>query len=141
MLNNNIKYCRESLEMTQSEFGAIFGVSDGAVRSWESARDPIPLSKLIAFCNIYNFSMDFICGLANRKERLFELKADKSLIGKRLQEFRNNLGITQQKLADKCKIPQTTYSGYETGSSLITTSNLYYICKTFNISMDSICKK
>ena len=37
-----------------------------------------------------------------------------------------------------CKISQTTYSGYETGHYLINTTNLYYICKTYNISMDWI---
>ncbi|MBQ9024694.1 MAG: helix-turn-helix transcriptional regulator, partial [Bacilli bacterium] len=33
---------------------------------------------------------------------------------------------------------QTTYSGYETGHYLINTTNLYYICKTYNVSMDWI---
>ena len=40
--------------------------------------------------------------------------------------------LSQQKLSDDCKISQTTYSGYETGHYLINTTNLYYICKTYN---------
>ena len=46
--------------------------------------------------------------------------------------------VTDIKLSDDCKISQTTYSGYETGHYLINTTNLYYICKTYNVSMDWI---
>lgn len=34
MFDNNLRYAREELEMTQAELGYIFGVSDSAVRSW-----------------------------------------------------------------------------------------------------------
>ena len=63
MFDNNIRYCREELEMTQTELGYIFGVSDSAVRSWETAHDSIPLPKLIKFCNMYDYSLDFVCGV------------------------------------------------------------------------------
>ena len=54
MFDNNLRYAREELEMTQSELGYIFGVSDSAVRSWETAHDSIPLPKLIKFCDMYD---------------------------------------------------------------------------------------
>ena len=63
MFDNNRRYCRGELEMTQAELGYIFGVSDSAVRSWETAHDSIPLPKLIKFCNMYDYSLDFVCGL------------------------------------------------------------------------------
>lgn len=44
--------------------------------------------------------------------------------------------LSQIELSNKCKIAQTTYSGYEQGKYLINTTNLYSLCKTFNISMD-----
>lgn len=31
MINNNLKYCREELEMTQQELGYVFGVSKNTV--------------------------------------------------------------------------------------------------------------
>lgn len=37
MVNNNIKFCRETLEMTQSELGYIFGVTKQTVSNWENA--------------------------------------------------------------------------------------------------------
>ncbi len=136
MFENNLRWCREELEMTQTELGYIFGVSDSAVRSWETAHDSMPLTKLIKFCNLYDYSLDFVCGLTKKNIKYGKFETNKEKIGKKLKELRTNLNLSQQALADECKISQTTYSGYETGHYLINTTNLYYICKTYNISMD-----
>ena len=144
MLDNNLRFCREELGMTQKELGYIFGVSDTAVRSWESSRENIPLEKLMRFCNLYDFSLDYVVGLRRSNISYGKFESDKFKIGKRLKEVRTSLKITQEKLSDDCKIAQTTYSDYERGRTLITTNNLYYICKTYNISMDYIvgrCEK
>ena len=119
MFDNNLRYAREELEMTQSELGYIFGVSDSAVRSWETAHDSIPLPKLIKFCDMYDFSLDFICGLIRKNITYGHFKTDKVKISKKLKELRKSLNLSQQKLSDDCKISQTTYSGYETGHYLI----------------------
>lgn len=136
MFENNLKFCREELEMTQTELGYIFGVSDSAVRSWENAHDSIPLPKLIKFCNIYDYSLDFVVGLTRKNIKYGKFETNKNKIGEKLKELRKSLNLSQQALSDECKISQTTYSGYETGHYLINTTNLYYICKTYNISMD-----
>lgn len=138
MFENNLKWCREELEMTQSELGYVFGVTDSAVRAWETAHDSIPFNKLLKFCNMYDFSLDFVCGLIRKNIKYGKFNTDKVKIGKKLKELRKSLKLSQQALSDECKISQTTYSGYETGHYLINTSNLYYICKTYNISMDWI---
>lgn len=138
MFNNNLKFCREELEMTQAELGFVFGVSDSAIRSWENAHDSIPLPKLIKFCNMYNYSLDFVVGLTRKNIKYGKFETNKNEIGNRLKELRKGLNLSQQTLSDECKISQTTYSGYETGHYLINTTNLYYICKTYNISMDWI---
>ena len=119
MFDNNIKYCREELEMTQAELGYVFGVSDASVRAWESAKDPMPLVKLIKFCNLYDFSLDYVVGLTRKNISYGKFETDKIKVGNKLKELRKMLNITQQQLADKCKISQTTYSGYETGHYLI----------------------
>ena len=136
MYGNNLKYCREELEMTQLELGYVFGVSDSAIRSWENAYESIPLLKLIKFCNLYDYSLDFVVGLSRSNKKYGKFKTNKVKIGKKLKELRNSLNLSQQQLSDECKISQTTYSGYEIGKYLINTTNLYYICKTYNVSMD-----
>lgn len=137
MLNNNLKWCREELELTQEELGNILNVSRKTISGWENVNDPIPLSKLIEFCDKYNYSLDFALGLT-RKNYSSKLKGkiSKSAISKNLKKMRKSMNLSQEKFAGNCGLSQTTYSHYETGYNLITTTNLYYICKTYNISMD-----
>lgn len=142
MIENNLKYCREELEMTQTELGYVFGVSKYTVSGWETGKDTMPLNKLIKFCNLYNYSLDFVVGLT-RKNTKYNLNAtiDKRQIGKKLKEIRKSLNLTQQQLSDECGFFQTTYGGYETGRYLINTINIYTICKKYKISMDWIVNR
>ena len=139
MINNNLKSCREDLEMTQEELGIILGASKQTISGWETGYIPIPINKLVRFCNLYNYSIDYVCGLSKTGKKNFnKVKLDKNVIGANLKALRKKLNITQQKLADKCNLYQTTYNHYETGYSLIKIMPAYSICKTYNISMDSL---
>lgn len=144
MINNNLKYCREELEMTQKELGFIFGVSQYTISGWENAHDSIPLPKLVKFCNTYNYSIDFVTGLSKKKSVLNnKIDLDKDTIGINLKNFRKSLNLTQTEIANECSISQTTYSNYERGCNLITTMTLYTICKKYNLSMEgmlSLCE-
>lgn len=137
MINNNLKSAREELEMTQKELGYVFGVSQSTVAGWENADDTMPFNKLIRFCNLYDYSLDYICGFTRRNTKYDKtFKIDKKKMGKKLKELRSNLKLSQQQFADKCSISKSTYGNYEVGRYLINTINIYTICKTFNISMD-----
>ena len=137
MIDNNLKFCREEMEMTQEELGYIFGVSRKTISGWETSSNIIPCAKLIKFCNLYNYSLDFIMGLTrNNNRNNAKIETNKKLIGKRLKDLRDSFNLSQEKFARKCGLSQTTYSHYETGFNLITTTNAYSICKTYNVSMD-----
>ena len=138
MVGNNLKYAREELEMTQKELGYVFGVSQSTVAGWENAIDVIPFNKLIRFCNLYNYSLDFICGFTRKNTEYGTFKIDKVKIGKKLKELRTELKLSQQQIADDCGFFKSTYGNYEVGRYLINTMNIYSICKTYNISMDWI---
>ena len=138
MIDNNIKDCREELEMTQKELGFVFGVTKNTVSGWENGHDSMPFSKLIKFCNLYDYSLDYVVGFIRRNIKYDKIKTNKDKIGKKLKELRNELDITQSILAKECGISQSTYSSYEKGKYLINTLTIYSICKKYNISMDYI---
>ena len=141
MLNNNLKWCREELEMTQKELGYVFGVHETTISGWETGKDTIPLKKLIKFCNLYNYSLDFAIGLSRQDDKHHNIdKVDKKKIGNNLKKLRTKLNLTQQEIADECMISQTTYSNYELGLYLINTLSLYTICKKHKLSMYDILK-
>ncbi len=138
MIDNNLKDCREELEMTQKELGFVFGVTKNTVSGWENGHDSMPFNKLIRFCNLYDYSLDYVVGFIRRNIKYDKIKTNKNKIGKKLKELRDELKITQITLAKECGISQSTYSSYERGEYLINTLTLYAICKKYNISMDYI---
>ncbi len=141
MIDNNLKYCREELEMTQTELGYVFGVHKTTISGWETGKDIIPLKKLIKFCNMYNYSVDYVMGLSRRNTNYPKIKIDTVKIGSNLKRIRKALKLTQSQLAEECSIYQTTYSNYETGLFLISTISLYTICKNHKISADYILNR
>lgn len=142
MINNNLKFCRESLEMTQKELGYVFGVAESTVSGWENNNDIMPLTKLVKFCDLYGFSLDYVTGLTRSNYSYSKInKLDRNKIGNNLKKIRNDLNLTQSKIAKECMISQTTYSNYELGIRLITTLTLYTLCKNHNLSMDEVIGK
>ena len=140
MLNNNLGYCRDELEMTQQELGKIFNVHKSTISCWENGYSIIPFKKLVKFCNLYDYSFDFVCGLSRKNIKYSKYKLNKAYIGKRLKKIRKKLGLTQQQIADECSISQTTYNTYEKGSYLVSTMTIYTICKNHNLSIDTILR-
>ena len=137
MFDNNLKICREYLNMTQEDLGNKLNVSRKTICNWEMANDPIPIIKLVKFCNLYNFSLDYVVSLTDKDYKHYnKININKIEIANRLKELRKSLKLSQTRFAKKCGLAQQTYSNYETGLNLITTTNLYAICKTYNISMD-----
>ena len=144
MIDNNLKFCREELELTQTELGKIFNVSKQTISGWENAADIIPLKKLIKFCVIYNYSLDFVVGFNKnyKKSKCYcETKPTKIMLSKNLKNFRNKLEITQQNLANDCGLSRSTYAKYESGTQMVSTIALCSICKKYNISMDWLCER
>ena len=140
MNDNNIKYIREELEMTQDELGLVFGVTRKTISGWENAYDNMPLPKMVRFSNEYKYSLDYISGLSRKNSYTILSKPNSVKIGKKLKQNRTSLQLTQQQIANECMISQTTYSNYEKGLYLITSLSLYTICYNHNLSMDDFFK-
>ncbi len=140
ILTNNIKYCREELEMTQEELGYVFGVKGTTVSGWENNNDTMPLPKMVKFANMYHYSLDYITGLSRKNEYTPIKKLDKKEIGTKLKDIREKLGLTQKQIANECMITQQSYSLYENGKTLVTSLVLYTICYNHKLSIDNILK-
>lgn len=142
MLNNNLKFAREEIGITQEELGKVFGVTKGTVSNWENNNDIIPLKNLIKFCDIYNYSLDFIAGLSRKNKGHLNIGIiDKQQIGNNLKKFRIKHNMSQQQLADECSISREAYCHYELGINLVSTLALYTICKNYNINMEDMISK
>ena len=140
MFENNLQFCREELGMTQTELGYVLGIHKSTISGWENGYSIIPLKKLVAFCNLYHYSIDFVCGLSRKNDKVYKWTFDKKTIGERLKNIRKHLGLTQTKIAEEIGISQPTYNTYEKGIYLANTLTIYTICKNYKVSMNSIFK-
>ena len=80
MINNNLKFCREEIGLTQKELGEIFNVKNNTVSGWELGLDTMPFEKLVEFCNLYNYSLDFVVGLSRKNTDYSKINIDKGII-------------------------------------------------------------
>ena len=139
MLRTRLKDSRERLEMTQKQVALIFGVHESTVSGWETGKDPIPLAKLIKYCNLFDYSLDYILYISNTNDKYEKTyKIDRTLIGKNLRQIRIKNNHSQETVANFIKISQSCYSNYEKGKELINTFALYTIAKTYNVSIDKL---
>ncbi len=138
IINNRLKYCREEQELTQKELGIIFGVHEATISGWENAHDNIPLKKLVKFCNMYNYSLDYVLGLSDHNSFYENSKVDIKLISTNLKMIRKELKFTQIKMAEILEISQARYCNYENEKFLPTTDILYTLAKNLKLSVDKI---
>lgn len=131
---------RQDLDMTQKEMSEQIGVKQGVYSRWENGKEIIPLLRLVKFCNITSFRMDYVTGLSRtNKYNKVKKEINAKECGERLRKWRNEKGITQKELANFLNTTQSTISAYESGKVLILTAFAYQIAKKYKISMDWLC--
>ena len=139
MIGNNLKWCREELEMTQKELGYIFGVHESTVSGWETGKDTIPLNRLIEYANKYNYSLDYLFGITRYNMEYEPIILDIELLSKNLRILRKQNKMTQKMVAEKINTTQPSYAHYEIGTNLITTTFLYSLTKIYKpFSIDAL---
>ncbi len=67
---------------------------------------------------------------------LFMEKHLKEEVGKKLKERREQLGLTQQQVADKLNVAQPIYQRFEKGTFECSYSQLAALCRIYDISAD-----
>ena len=140
MFLKKIKDLREEQDLTQIKMAKILNVSKSTYGRWETDEAIIPLVHLNNLCNYFKVSMDYMVGLTNKKNyKNMNTIINKSLIAKRLKEFRNNNDLTQTILAKKLGTTHSTISGYENGKNRILTAFAYNIAKEYKVSLDWLC--
>ena len=104
MYENNLKYIREYMEMTQKELGKVFNVTESTYNGWETGRDVIPLKHLYKFSLKYGYSMDYLLKLNSKNVKYDKLDSiDRKMVGNKLKRIRKDLTATLQQRRKKRK--------------------------------------
>lgn len=62
-----IRALREDLDKTQSEIASLLNVGQRTYCDYELAKTRIPVDSLIVLAKYYNVSMDYICGVSDKR--------------------------------------------------------------------------
>ena len=63
-----IRALREDCDKTQSEIAQLLKVGQRTYCDYELGKTRIPVDSLIILAQLYNVSMDYICGLSDRRK-------------------------------------------------------------------------
>ena len=64
-----IRALREDCDKTQTEIAQLLKIGQRTYCDYELGKTRIPVDSLIILAELYNVSMDYICGLTERKGR------------------------------------------------------------------------
>lgn len=67
-LIKRIRDLREDHDMTQTEIADVLHTSQTMYARYERGANELPIRHLIALCNLYHVSSDYILGLSNKKK-------------------------------------------------------------------------
>lgn len=140
MIIKNLRESREILDLKQKDVAKILGVNFTTVSGWETGKDTIPLKRLIEYANYFNYSLDYLFGIArNNNSDYLALNIDLELIGKNLRIIRKKYKMRQEDIANKINTTQAAYAHYENAVNLIPTTFLFNLTKVYgNFSIDDI---
>jgi len=140
MYIKNLQKSREHLKFSQKELAKILGVNNSTLSGWETGKDTMPLKQLIKYANLFNFSIDYLFGINENKNKIYyPLKIELYVIGNNLKQIRKQNNFTLYNIAQKLNTSISTYWAYENGNILIPACFLFGLTKIYpNISLDKI---
>lgn len=132
-----LRYIRVDNDMLQYEVAKKLNIAKSTYSTWETESSPIPLKRLIDFCNLFDVSLDYALDLTNLpRYPNMKKNIDFDLYPKRIKKIRKLNNYTQESIALILNTDNGVISRYENGKTLILTTFLIEYAKIFNISTD-----
>lgn len=132
-----IKYIRETYDITQEELGKYLHVSKSSISHYEKNDRDIPMRKLSLISNYFHLSIDYILGLTTIKTYSdLTQKLDLHKAGSRLHEICKDLNYSNVKLAKELNTTESNIRKYKTGKTLILTAFALQLNQKYNYSID-----
>lgn len=127
-IKDRIKLLRNTLGLTQSEFGEKIGATRDAIAAYErgvSLKEPI--IRLI--CKEFNVDYSWFAYGADN-----DMFITMPCTNNRIKELRKTLGLSQKSFGEKLGMKTSSISTIEKGTNKLTNMAANLICKTYNVN-------
>lgn len=109
VISSRIKELRTGLNLTQSQFADSLNISTVSISSYETGAKTPSFDMVFNIAQKYNISIDWLCGLSEKKQRSFEIETYSDLINVLIQMVEvSDLGTTNE-VRYTYENPETTY--------------------------------
>lgn len=138
IIEDRARNLRINSGLTQKEFGELLGISKSYVSDIENGYTGLSVEHVNIICNHFHVSFDYLFGFSDivNKNVILIDKIDLKLLGRHIKEIRKELGITQERLAQKLNVSRPLVTHYEKGIRLVRTADLKGLCELSGYSAD-----
>ena len=137
-----IKDLREDHDYTQDYIANYLETNRSSYANWESGDNLIPLDKLDMLSVFYNVPFSYLLGIKNKFDKNIKIKKiDYDKLLENLNNYRNELNLTYQQIADYLKVSKATAFKYYNGQLTIPTDALVLLGEFNKCDIDELCNK
>ena len=137
-----IKDLREDHDYTQDYIANYLETNRSSYANWESGDNLIPLDKLDMLSVFYNVPFSYLLGIKNKFDKNIKIKKiDYDKLLENLNNYRNELNLTYQQIADYLKVSKATAFKYYNGQLTIPTDALVLLGELNKCDIDELCNK
>lgn len=137
-----IKDLREDHDYTQDYIANYLETNRSSYANWESGDNLIPLDKLDMLSVFYNVPFSYLLGIKNKFDKNIKIKKiDYDKLLENLNNYRNELNLTYQQIADYLKVSKATAFKYYNDQLTIPTDALVLLSELNKCDIDELCNK
>jgi len=137
-----IKDLREDHDYTQDYIANYLETNRSSYANWESGDNLIPLDKLDMLSVFYNVPFSYLLGIKNKFDKNIKIKKiDYNKLLENLNNYRNELNLTYQQIADYLKVSKATAFKYYNEQLTIPTDALVLLGELNKCDIDELCNK
>jgi len=137
-----IKDLREDHDYTQDYIANYLETNRSSYANWESGDNLIPLDKLDMLSVFYNVPFSYLLGVKNKFDKNIKIrKINYGMLLENLNNYRNELNLTYQQIADYLKVSKATAFKYYNDQLTIPTDALVLLSELNKCDIDELCNK
>lgn len=137
-----IKDLREDHDYTQDYIANYLETNRSSYANWESGDNLIPLDKLDMLSVFYNVPFSYLLGVKNKFDKNVKIrKINYGMLLENLNNYRNELNLTYQQIADYLKVSKATAFKYYNDQLTIPTDALVLLSELNKCDIDELCNK
>ncbi|MDE7191059.1 MAG: helix-turn-helix domain-containing protein [Clostridia bacterium] len=136
---SNIRKLRKEFNVSQPQLAKEIGYGKSVISSWEIGSQ-IPSAKAIIILSRYfQVSADYVLQVTDDNTMLHradDFFADLTIFNKRLKEMRTSKNLSQDQLAQKTNLTQTSINHWENGKCQPNANAIVALARYFGVTTD-----